>query len=299
MLENKINGKIYIGQTIRPIEKRLEEHRTGKSKNCRLIYRAIKKYGWENFEKDYYECPDEDLNFDEDLLVSEMGTLSPNGYNLKEGGGNRGKLSEESKQKMSEANIGEKNHNYGKTPSEETKQKMSEANLGKTHSDETKQKMREAKLGKKCSDETKQKIREAKLGDKNHNYGKTPSEETKQKMREAHLGKTHSEETKQKLREANIGKTHSENHPMFGKTPSKETKQKMREAQIGEKNHSSKRVYQYDLEGTFVNSFGSVGEAERHLKKDRTHISSCARGERKTAQGFKWSYEESFVISNI
>ena len=69
------NGKSYIGQTIRSIEKRLEEHRKGNSKRCRLIYRAINKYGWENFEQDWYECPDEDLNFDEDLLVREMGTM--------------------------------------------------------------------------------------------------------------------------------------------------------------------------------------------------------------------------------
>lgn len=29
MLENKINGKIYIGQTIRLIQKRLKQHQTG------------------------------------------------------------------------------------------------------------------------------------------------------------------------------------------------------------------------------------------------------------------------------
>ena len=35
--------KSYIGQTIRPIQERLEEHRTGKSSGCRGIYNAIKK----------------------------------------------------------------------------------------------------------------------------------------------------------------------------------------------------------------------------------------------------------------
>ena len=63
MLKNKINGKIYIGQTIRNVEKRLEEHR--KKSRCIAIYNAIQKHGWENFEQDWYECPDEDLNFDE------------------------------------------------------------------------------------------------------------------------------------------------------------------------------------------------------------------------------------------
>jgi group I intron endonuclease len=99
MIRNKTNGKTYVGQTIRPIKERLSEHETGKSKSCRAIYNAIKFHGWGNFETDYYECPDEDLNFDEELLVNEMGTLSPDGYNLREGGGNNGKPSEDTKKK--------------------------------------------------------------------------------------------------------------------------------------------------------------------------------------------------------
>jgi hypothetical protein len=78
MLKNKKNGKIYIGQTTRPIEKRFEEHQR-KDSNCVAIYNAIQKHGWENFEKDHYECPNEDLNFDEELLIKEMETLAPNG----------------------------------------------------------------------------------------------------------------------------------------------------------------------------------------------------------------------------
>jgi group I intron endonuclease len=158
------SGKSYIGQTIRSIEKRFKAHQKERSR-CMAIYNAIQKYGWENFEKDWYECPDEDLNFDEELLVREMGTLSPGGYNLKEGGGNC-KLSEETKQKMSEAHLGtyrdketklkmseaqrgDKNHMFGKTTSEKTRQKQSEANLGKVQSDETKKKISEAQLGEK------------------------------------------------------------------------------------------------------------------------------------------------------
>jgi hypothetical protein len=234
MIKNKINEKIYIGQTIRPIEKRLEEHQKGKD-GCRAIYGAIKKYGWDNFEKDYYECPDEDLNFDEDLLVREMKTLSPNGYNLREGGGNHGKPSEESKQKNRESHLGENNHNFGKTRSKETKQKIGDGNRGKKHSDETKKKQREAKLG-----------------ENNHN---------------------------------------------FGKPRSKETRQKQSESQLGANNYKSKRVYQYDLDGTFIDSFGSCGEADRHVKGDGTSISACARGARKskTVYGFQWSYAFPFM----
>ncbi len=157
MIRNKINEKIYIGQTTRPIEVRLEEHRTGKNSGCVAIYNAVKKYGWENLEKDWYECPNEDLNFDEEILVREMGTLSPNGYNLKEGGGSRGRDSEETKQKKREAHL-------GKTHNEETKLKQRESSLGKPKSDEHIRNMRKPK-----SEKSKQKNRETHLGDNNHN----------------------------------------------------------------------------------------------------------------------------------
>ena len=258
MLRNKKNGKIYVGQTIRPIKERFAEHETGKSKYCRAIYNAIKKYGWENFEKDYYECPNEDLNFDEELLVSEMGTLSPDGYNLREGGGNIGKPSEDTKKKMSEAVTGEKNHNYGKIASEETKKKMSEAKKGDKN----------YLFGKTLSEETKQKLSEAQRGDKSHWYGKTHTEESRQKMSRAQLGKTHTEESKQK----------------------------MSEAQLGEKTHKSKRVYQYDLEGNFIGSFGSNAEAARYIKqKDCSSINRCVHGKLKKTYGFRWSYEPPFA----
>ena len=105
------SGKSYIGQTIRSIEERFKAHQK-ESSRCMAIYNAIKKYGWENFEKDYYECPYEDLNFDEELLIREMGTLAPKGYNLKEGG--------------DKADLEILNMPVGKTLSYETNRKISE-----------------------------------------------------------------------------------------------------------------------------------------------------------------------------
>ena len=259
------SGKSYIGQTIRSIHKRLEEHETGKSKDCRGIYNAIQKHGWDNFEKDWYYCPDDDLNKHEELMVEVLATLVPGGYNLKEGGGNHGKMSEETKQKMSESKKGEKHPMYGKTCDKCCW-------YGKTHTEETKQKMSEARLG-----------------EKNPFYGKTHTEETKQKMSESLNGKTHTDDAKQKMSEARLGE---KNH-MSGKTHTEETKQKMNEATRGDKNHNSKRVYQYDLDGNLLRSFGSTGEAQRYLDKpDGTCIRKCANGVEgnKTAYGFKWSY---------
>ncbi|AGE52867.1 GIY-YIG catalytic domain-containing endonuclease [Paramecium bursaria Chlorella virus OR0704.2.2] len=166
--------KSYIGQTIQSIEKRFKHHQYTSS-TCVAICNAIQKYGWENLEKDWYECPDEDLNFDEELLIRELGTLSPNGYNLKEGGGSKGSYSEESKQKMREAHTGEKNHWYGKTHTAKTKKMMGEKRLGKHHTEESKKKMSQAQkgtkhhfYGKKHTKDSIQKMKEAQLGDKHH-----------------------------------------------------------------------------------------------------------------------------------
>ena len=215
------SGKSYIGQTTRSVEIRFQQHQ--KSNRCIALYNAIKKYGWDNFEIDWYECPDEDLDFDEELLVREMETLSPEGYNLREGGGSRGKHNEESKQKNRDAHIGTK------------------------HTDKTKQKMSKSQSGKTLSEDHKQKLSESKRGEK---------------------------------------------HPMFGKTPSEDTKKKMSDALRGEKNNRSKKTYQYDLEGNYIRSFGSCGEAGLYIKKSTSKISLCACGKRKTAYGFKWSYDE-------
>jgi len=229
------SGKVYIGQTTGSIEKRFKRHQTKYSK-CMAISAAIQYHGWDNFETDWYECPDEDLNFDEELLIREMGTLSPNGYNLKEGGGN-GKLSEEVKQKLRELNI-------GKTASEETKQKMSESRKGEKNPMFGKTKELSPMFGK--------------TGDKHHSFGKKDSERTKQKKSIARIG---------------------EKNPQFGMT--------------GDLSPTSKKIYQYDLNGVYINCFGSLREAARSLDKtDHSNISRCASGTTKHAYGFIWSYDQ-------
>lgn len=240
------SGKSYIGQTIHTIDKRFQDHRK-KHSACIAIRDAIKKYGWENFEKDWYECPDEDLNFDEELLIREMGTLSPDGYNLKEGGGSRGKPCEESKQKNRTAHLGKK-------LSDEHRQKIGESQRGKIKSKEHRQKIGDGNRGKIVSKETRLKM----SGDNNHMFGKT-----------------HTDDIKQRISEANSGS----NNFMYGKT--------------GEKCTTSKRVYQYNLQGKLLRTFGSTEEAARELEKPNgSSIGACARGVKghETAYGFKWSY---------
>ncbi len=56
-----------------------------------LLYRAIRKYGPDQFEWDEVcsDVPDEDLNRKEIECIAWFGTKAPNGYNLTDGGGGR------------------------------------------------------------------------------------------------------------------------------------------------------------------------------------------------------------------
>ncbi len=197
------SGKSYIGQTIRPIHKRFYDHQRPKSE-CSYVSRAIKKYGWENIEKEWYYCPDEDLDKHEEMLIEVLNTITPFGYNLKTGGAN-GKPSDETKIKQSIAQSGENNGMHGRNHSRQSKTKMSEAKKG-------------TQAG--------------------------------------------------------------ENNPRYGVS--------------GEQHPTSRRVYQFDSNGAFINSHGSVREAVRSLNKTGkgSGITSCANGKkyRKMAYGFQWSY---------
>lgn len=90
-ITNKINNKIYIGQTIN-YEKRMKEHIYGRrnTKNHieQVIDRAIKKYGVENFlfEKIDNSESQEEIDILERKYIKQYNSLKPNGYNVLKGG---------------------------------------------------------------------------------------------------------------------------------------------------------------------------------------------------------------------
>jgi hypothetical protein len=128
--------------------------------------------------------------------------------NMTNGGdGTSGRImAEETKRKIGDAQKGDKNHNYGKSPSEETRKKLSQASKDRIISEETKKKLSELHMGKTHTDETKKKISKSKKGKIPWNKGKKfkncISEDTKRKMKESHTGKKQSEETSKKKSES-------------------------------------------------------------------------------------------------
>lgn len=94
---NKINGKIYIGQTVRSFIERQTAHKRESFNKLHSSYnypfhRAIRKYGFDNFEWEIIEkCPRELLNEKEIHYISVFKSYAPknpNGYNLTIGGDN-------------------------------------------------------------------------------------------------------------------------------------------------------------------------------------------------------------------
>ena len=188
------NNKKYIGLTSQKLENRW---RNGKGyKNNTYFYRAIEKYGWDNFQHIIIArgLTEDEAKWLEVELIREWDTTNQEkGYNLTKGG----------------------EGTNGWTPSKETREKISKANKGLKRSEETKQKMSENRWDNSGENHPMFGLK----GELNPNFGRKNTEETKQKMSENHwdcsgennpmYGKHHSEETKEKISKANS----EDNHP--------------------------------------------------------------------------------------
>lgn len=60
---------------------------------------------------------------------------------------------------------------------------------------------------------------------------------------------------------------------------------------FGKDNWYHSEVSQYDLNGNFIQDFGSINEANRFLNVKNSNISMVCRGLRKTACGYIWKYK--------
>jgi len=197
LIRNKINNKHYIGQTInnrgfngryeatgKGVDRVLNYYKKRKeyTKNYNTyLYNSIVKYGTTNFETiEIFDIAfsKEELDIKECLWINYFDCIN-NGYNNKEGG-SRGKLSEETRKKMSESS-------KGYVPTLETRQKLSNVLKGRVVTDKWKENM--IKNHANVS------------GENNPNYGKNMSQIQKNK-----ISKTRKEK----------GYSKGKNNPMYG-----------------------------------------------------------------------------------
>lgn len=148
-IKNKLNNKVYIGQTIRPFYKRYKGNIY--NTNNKHLKNSIKKYGVENFEiVEVYDVAfsKQELDIKECIYIDLFNSMNPKfGYNKRHGGA-KGHHSEEAKKKMSEANKGENHPNYGKELPQSTRDNISKAKMGHGVDEETRSKISETLKGR-------------------------------------------------------------------------------------------------------------------------------------------------------
>lgn len=91
-------GKKYIGQTVN--EKQRKNAHVNRAKNgCEfLFYRAVRKYGWENFIYGVIDIFEENLLNEKEVYYIDYYDTFNNGYNNTiGGGGSRGELEQKKK----------------------------------------------------------------------------------------------------------------------------------------------------------------------------------------------------------
>lgn len=158
-IENLITGKVYVGQTIRPLHDRIQSYKDeirsfikGRRGSQRPIIFSMGKYGLENFRFIIIDraISQQELDAKEQFWISIYSSYIPGiGYNLDRSRGGTGRRSPESKKKTSDAMLGTKNSFYGKKHTPKTLEKMSAMHKGKTISDETKDKISSTLSGEK------------------------------------------------------------------------------------------------------------------------------------------------------
>lgn len=180
---NKVNQKKYVGWTNDPPERK-HTHYIGLG--SKLVYKAILKYGVENFEFNVL-CETERMNVIlqmEIKTISSLNTFNPNGYNLTEGGeGSLGRIvTDVTREKMSKAQ-------KGKPRTEKHKKAISEGRKGIIFTEEHRANIALSKKGKPRPPEVIEILRQS-------NIGKKRSEESKLKQSLANKGRPMPEKVK-------------------------------------------------------------------------------------------------------
>lgn len=120
---NKLNQKVYIGQTNNRLNVRKGQHlQAAKEKDFKFC-RALKKYGFENFTWEVmFECSSQEELNEKEILYIEFYNSVKNGYNCRSGGKSGGKHSDETRKKQSLIKRGDKHPRYNKVQTSHEKQ---------------------------------------------------------------------------------------------------------------------------------------------------------------------------------
>lgn len=183
-VSGKQNDMVYIGITSKKDVKQRWLNGSGYKKQD-YFYNAIKKYGWDNFKHVvlFNGLTKQEAEQKEIELIAKYNSSNRLfGYNRTNGGNCIGTVLQETKDKISKANIGNQ-YSLGFKQSIETRKRKSIAMMGNQNG-----------KGQKLSDEHKRILAES-----------HKTKEFRRKISKSNTGKRHSEETKRKLSETHKG----------------------------------------------------------------------------------------------
>ena len=148
-ITNKVNGKMYVGQTKQKLRARFSQHVN--SRGCHKIHHAIKKYGADNFTIESVAEAYTALEADqlETHFINKWDTVNK-GYNIRFGGQRVGRdnpqtikkmvaalkrrvVTPETRLKLSLGKLGPKNPFFGKSHSPEVAAQMMARLVGNTY----------------------------------------------------------------------------------------------------------------------------------------------------------------------
>lgn len=252
---NKTNGKVYVGLTCSPVERRWQSGWGYSSQP--LFWNAIQKYGWDNFD---HEVVQSGLNkqsacqLEMELISKYKSNDRQFGYNRDNGGYAPGRVSEQTKIVLREKNL-------GRVMSVESRRKMSEARRGKPLTDAQKRQLDSLHVGRPMPDHVKEMHRQRMIGNKIW-LGRSIPEETREKIRQKAIGREFSAEWRQHISEAKKGKN------------------------TGADNPTSRAVLCVET-GVVYDTMTAAAKA---VNGSRNRIRESCLDERKTSGGYHWRY---------
>lgn len=224
-ITNIANGKIYVGQTSKIIEKRFQAHiQKAKAHTNRYLYDAMNHYGYDKFIiSQIEECDNNLLDERERYWISKLNCMIPNGYNMTEGGGGgntwmNNPHKEETIMKLILANRGKKrSKEFCEEQSRRFKGKIMPSESAKKGVETRKQHIVERCGYSSWEDRVQYQKDLNRLFRNRDNFHHT--EEAKKKMSEFRRGKSleeiYGEETAKKIREGRRERFSGENNPLY------------------------------------------------------------------------------------
>ena len=265
------SGKWYCGKTVKLENPYIRWGFQGHNYSDGRFAKAIKKYGWENFEHFILGVyPIEKLSEMEEFWISEKDSYK-NGYNSTEGGDIVDML--------------------GKHHSEETKSKIGAANGRKVS------RFKKDPLSKNNFIFDKEYISAAEAARDIGVYGNgqiISCCKGRRKSAKGFIWRYSDEISRDTIITLDYRSTVS--YGMKNKNHKAESILKIREANTKLKGRA---ILKLTLDGNIVEKYPSINDACR-INNYSTHsgISKCIRGTARTAYGFRWKYEEDFNSEN-